>query len=165
MALLRPVLRRHDSKFKTDVYRLSVGYEFVDTDRAKLGLAIGAHVTKITAAITGNATVGGGAAQLETRRTKILAPLPTVGLFGSFEIAPRLTLSGRADYLSLKVGDYDGKLLNLEGRVAYRFLPNVGVGALYRFVDYRVGVEKKHWDGRFDYQFSGPSVFLEVGFK
>ena len=102
--------------------------------------------------------------QSVTRRRAALAPLPTLGLYGSIRVAPQVTLSGRADYLSLSVDNYDGRLFNAQAAATYRILENVGVGVAYRYVDYRVDVEKDDWDGRVKYKFRGPALFLQAGF-
>jgi hypothetical protein len=96
------------------------------------------------------------------RRQEFLAPIPTVGLYGSVEITNGLTLSGRIDYLSLKIGDYDGSLTNTQAAVAYQVLDNVAIGAMYRYVNYKVDVEKPTYTGRFQYEFSGPALFLRA---
>jgi hypothetical protein len=98
------------------------------------------------------------------RRRDVLAPLPTLGLFGTYEIANNLTLGGRVDFMSLGIDDYDGRLLNLLANLIYRFIENAGIGIGFRHVDYRVDVEKNDWVGRADYKFSGPTVFLSLGF-
>lgn len=62
----------------------------------------------------------GGATALQNDRqsTNFLAPLPTVGVFGTFELMPKVILTGRADCMSLKIGDYDGSIFN--GQAARR---------------------------------------------
>ena len=150
--------------FDTDVYRFTVGYAFVRNENMEIGAALGFHGADITLSISGQGSVGGPVQQIETRRTDFLAPLPTIGLFGTFEPMPRLTVGARVDFLSLSIGDYDGRLINAQASVAYRLFRNVGIGVAYRFVDYRVDVEKTNYVGRFAYEYSGPSAFLEIGF-
>lgn len=98
------------------------------------------------------------------RRRDLLAPLPTVGLYATYQIAPRLTGSVRGDFLALKVGDYKGNLINAQASLGYRVTKNIGIGAMYRFVRYRLEISKSNWDGRVDYRFSGPALYLEAGF-
>jgi len=73
-------------------------------------------------------------------------------------------VNGRVDYLSLAYGDYDGGVTNVQVGAAYRFSPHVGIGAMYRYVDYDVDIDKDAWTGSLAYQFSGPAVYLEVAF-
>lgn len=167
------------SQFDTDVYRFAVGYSFIRNDKADVGVALGLHVTQFSVGLAGQATVGttttptptgsspaglSPSATFESRKRDALAPLPTIGLFGTYQVAPKWTVGGRVDYLSLKVSDYDGRLLNAQASVTYRLFKNVGIGAQYRFVDYDLGIEKERWNGDISYQFKGPALFLQAAF-
>lgn len=152
------------SGFDTDVYRLTLGYAFVRRPNFEIGGAIGLHATNFAVEFSGQGTVGNQAASFQSRRHEFLAPLPTVGLFGTVQVARGLTLGARIDYLSLSMGDYDGRLINTQATLAYRIFRNVGIGVMYRYVDYRVDVEKERFTGRLAYSFSGPAFFIEAGF-
>lgn len=152
------------SKFSSDIYRFTVGYTFYRSEDAEFGGAIGLHATDFEVKLSGEAQVAGGpATQTVTRRRKALAPLPTLGLFGSVRLVPKVTLSARADYLSLSIDDYDGRIVNAQAAVTYRVFDNVGIGAAYRYVDYKLDVDKD-WHGRLRYEFNGPALFLHAGF-
>ncbi|XHS00857.1 hypothetical protein ACFB49_24580 [Sphingomonas sp. DBB INV C78] len=159
-----PVNANVSSKFTTDVYRLTVGYAFLRKENYEFGAALGLHATDFEVKLEGQGSVGGAASSVQARKRDVLAPLPTIGLFGAWEIAPKLTINGRVDYLSLKIDDYDGRLINAQAAISYRFHKNIGAGVMYRYVDYRVDVDKENWQGRVSYEFSGPSIFLQVGF-
>lgn len=160
-----PVGVRLDSGFDSSVYRATVGYAFVKDDNTRIGAALGVHATDFTVRLSGAARVGEATVTGATRRRTLLAPLPTIGLFARQQIAPGVTLSGRIDYLSLKISDYKGRLVNAQGAVTWRFARNFGIGAMYRYVDYRVDVDKPRWNGRLKYGFSGPALFLRAGFR
>ena len=152
------------SEFKTDVYRLGVGYSFIKNDKADVGVVVGLHVTQFTVGLKGQGHVGGAALSTENRKRDALAPLPTVGLYGTYQAMPKLTLNGRVDYLSLKVSDYDGRLVNVQASAAYRVWKNVDVGVMYRYVDYNLGIEKDRWNGEVSYTFKGPALFAQAAF-
>lgn len=160
-----PIGARVSSSFDSSIYRVTAGYSFVRNQNTRVGAALGLHATDFEVSLSGDAQVGGVIGQAAARRRSFLAPLPTLGLFASQRLAPDLTLSGRADYLSLKVGDYSGRLLNAQASIVWRFAKNVGVGAMYRHVNYRVDVDKERWNGRLRYAFSGPALFVQVGFR
>jgi hypothetical protein len=153
-----------ESEFDSKVYRASVGYSFVRKPNVELGVALGLHATDFAVGLEGQATVGAQTAVFQARRKELLAPLPTIGIYGTYEIAPRVELGGNFDYLSLGIGDYDGKLVNAEANISYRLFKNFGIGLAYRYVDYRLDVEKEAYTGRLTYEFSGPVVFLVAGF-
>lgn len=153
-----------ESGFDTDVYRLVVGYELIHRPTYELGIALGVHATNIKAEISGQGSIGGAGASLQAREEEVLAPLPTIGLFGAVEAMPRLTFNGRVDYLSLKIDQYKGRLINAQAAVSYEIIDHVSLGINYRYVDYRLDVDKERVEGRLAYRFSGPSVFLRIGF-
>lgn len=150
--------------FNTDIYRLGLGWAFVRNENVEFGAVIGLHATNLEFSMEGQGRVGAQPISTQNRRTEFLAPLPTIGLFANWQIAHNLTLNARADYLSLKVGDYKGRLINFQTSLAWRFAGNFGAGITFRYVDYRVDVEKTNYVGRLDYQFLGPAIFIEVGF-
>jgi opacity protein-like surface antigen len=153
-----------DTKFDTSIYRLTAGYSFYRTTQAEAGVGFGLHVTDITTRLSGTGTVGGGTASFQNEGHDVLAPLPTVGLFGTYRFTDQLSVRGRADYLSLTIGDYHGRLTNAFGGLDWRFTKNVGAGVGYRYVKYNLRVEKSNFHGEVDYTFKGPTFFLNVGF-
>ncbi len=150
--------------FSTDIYRLTVGYSFIRNETTEVGAAIGLHATDLTFSISGQGSTGGAPVTVQTRRKDFLAPMPTIGLYGTFQLMPNVNLNARADYLSLGIGDYDGSILNAQASVSYRFTRNFGIGVGYRYVDYDLDVTKPNYVASFDYKFWGPSIFLEAGF-
>jgi hypothetical protein len=152
------------SKFDTDIYRLSLGWAFVRKPSWEMGVALGLHATDIKTELSGQGHIGAATSQVQTRRDKVLAPLPTIGLFGSVEPVKDLTFSGRIDVLSLKIDKYDGRLVNAQLGMTWRFMKNIGAGVAYRYVDYRLDVTETNAIGRFAYKFHGPSLFMTLGF-
>lgn len=159
-----PVNASVTAGFDTDVYRFVVGWAFVRRPGLEVGAAIGVHATDFGVSFEGEGRIGGASAQIQRRRENLFAPLPTVGMFAALEALPGVTVGGRVDYLSLSIDDYDGRLINARASVSYRITSHLGVGAMYRHVDYRVDVGKENVSGRFAYSFSGPAVFVEAGF-
>lgn len=160
-----PVGVEVSSKMQSDIYRLTVGYAVFRNDRAELGAAIGLHATNFEIALQGDADVGVGVIRQQNSKRTFLAPMPTVGVFGTFEVTPRVILTGRADYLSLDIGDYDGSILNAQAAISYKVTDMIEVGAAYRYVDYGLDVDKGRYTASVDYDFSGPAVFIRAGFR
>jgi hypothetical protein len=161
-----PVSAQIDSDFDSKVTRVSGGYSFVKNESAELGLVFGAHVTNFEVGMSGTFSSGGGAPATFRREARdATIPLPTVGLFGSVALAPALALHGRADVFSFSHRGYDGRLLNLQANVTWHFTPNIGIGAGYRFNDYRVEADRgEDFRGRLEYEFRGPQLFVEARF-
>jgi hypothetical protein len=159
-----PVAATVKSDFDSAVYRLSVGWSFLRKPNVEMGAAIGLHATDFKISLDGQGSVNGATAQSEARRKKLLAPLPTLGIYGNYEAAPGFVIGGNADFLSLKYGHYDGRLINAQAEASYRVFKNIALGVMYRYVDYRVDVTKTEWKGRLTYKFNGPAIFLLAGF-
>ena len=150
---------------ESNTYRIGVGYSFVKTDTAELGVSAGFHITRFNTSFVGTGSVnGGGQAVLVSTNRGVTAPLPTLGLYGSYSLSKMFSLTGRADYLSIKIGDVKGKLIDTQAGVAARVFKHVSVGAGYRYVEYDVKAEKGKFLGTLNYQFHGPVVFAELAF-
>lgn len=145
-----------NSEFRSDIYRLSAGYSFVRDAQKEFGVALGLHATDISASITAS-SVGSEAGD-------VLAPLPTIGVYGAYAFTPRWLLAGRVDIFSLKYEQYDGALTNATLGVDYRFARNFGVGAAYRYIDYDLRVSATRYNGGINYRFSGPLLYLTTSF-
>jgi hypothetical protein len=156
---------RVDSKFVSDVYRLTVGYAFVRTKDAEIGGAIGVHGTDFDLSLAGEASLNGTPVVGGViRRKEVFIPLPTVGLFGTVEVAPKVVLNARIDYLSLSIDRYGGRLLNAQAAASYRVTRHLDIGAMWRSVDYRLDIERDRWQGRVRYKFNGPELFARLVF-
>ena len=93
-----------------------------------------------------------------------LVPLPTAGLYGTYKVSDQVSLRGRVDFLSLKYEDYDGKLINWMASIDWRFAKNWGVGLGYRYVDYDLEATSTDFRGEINYNFKGPTLFLNAAF-
>lgn len=153
-----------DTRMRTRTYRLSAGYAFLkDTDR-EAGLLVGAHVTDALISVRGAATVNGQFVGAFTERRSETLPAPTIGLYGNYRLDTRWELNGRVDVFKLNIGDYDGRLVNLQANALYRVTPNVGVGLGWRYHDLRVDADARNFSGDLKYRMSGPQLFLQAGF-
>lgn len=153
------------SRFDSDIYRLTVGYAFFRNQNLELGGALGVHGTDFDIELAGEASIGGTpVAGGVVRRKKVFVPLPTVGVFGTFQVAPKVVVNARVDYLSLSIDRYDGRLLNAQAAVSYRVMKHLDIGAMWRSVDYRLGIERDRWQGQVRYRFSGPALLARLVF-
>ncbi len=159
-----PVTANVASQFDSQVYRVGLGYSFFKTPDAEVGAVLGLHVTDFKVALQGDGLVNGQPVSSRREQREEVVPLPTLGVYAGVAFAPNWLASGRIDVLSLKVGDYRGKLLNMQANLIYRFTPNVGVGLGYRFDDYRLRATRDDWRGKLEYKFSGPQVLMDIGF-
>ena len=159
-----PINTTVNSFFDTDVYRLSVGYSFLKRPNAEMGAMLGAHVTTFDFGIS---AIGENIERVEAA-ADTLAPLPTIGLYGSYAFSPRWLMQGRVDYFTLEYEEYSGNFLNFNVGLEFQLAKHVGLGAGYRYVDLEFTAEKTlsvgsvsdDFSGEFQYHYSGPTLYL-----
>jgi hypothetical protein len=149
---------------ESDTIRIVGGYAPIRGDNYELGGSLGFHVTKFKAQVLGIGSVNGTTSALVAKAADQTAPLPTLGLYGNYTISPLFTLNARVDYLSLKIGDYSGKLIDTRGTVSVRPLRYLSLGGGYQYVEYDVSARKKAFTGKVTYKFRGPVLFAELDF-
>jgi hypothetical protein len=159
-----PVDAEVTARLGSDIYRFTVGYSFINNPKFEMGASLGAHVTSFIVALEGEATVGGTTTPLEATRRRLLAPLPTAGLYAEWRPMDRLVIGAKADSLSIKIDDFRGRLLNLQASASYEVIDNLAIGVAWRRVRYRIDVDREDWTGQLRYRFDGPAAFLEWRF-
>lgn len=161
-----PVSATLDSRFRSNVGRASLGYSFIRTPQFELGAVGGAHVTKFAMLLEGTAATAGGGTSVRREEQNATVPLPTLGVYGGYNFASSgWAITWRADVFALKHDGYDGRLLNAQGDVLYRFSPNVALGGTVRYMDYRLRSDSNHdLRGEVNYKFRGPQLFVQLGF-
>jgi hypothetical protein len=156
-----PIGATINTKFDSTIYRLTGGWSFIRNQQAEAGLSFGLHSTDFKTQLSGQTNSGAG---FQTEGVNQLVPLPTVGLYGSYLVTPQVVLRGRLDFLSLKYGDYDGRLTNWLAAVDWRLTKNFGIGAGYRYVDYKLEATKDNFTGEVQYTFKGPTLYVNAVF-
>jgi len=119
------------SKVETDldmtVVRGSYAWSFFKNDNFDLGISGGLYVLgtdfKIEAADLGR-----------VQSTNFTAPLPVIGLRGSFALTPQWFIRQSFDYFYIKYGDYEGQLVDFNVALEWDFWKYAGVGVGYNFV-------------------------------
>lgn len=150
--------------FDSDIYRFTIGNRLFQRPNLEIGVAIGLHGTDFAVFVEGEGSVSGSPGAFRQEARSVFAPLPTIGAFLSARPAPKVHVNARFDWLSLTIDGYTGRLINTEVSAAYSIHKNIDVGAMYRLVDYGLKASKDDWNGRVDYKFSGPAIFVQVGF-
>ena len=159
-----PIAAEVDSGFTSDIYRLTIGYSLIRNERFEFGPALGLHATDFDIFVSGEARLAGNQIAQTVRSRDFLAPLPTVGLYGTWQATPWITANARVDYMSLAIDDYDGGVTNVQAGVSYAFTENFDLGVQYRYVDYDLTIDKDDWAGDLTYTFKGPVIVLRASF-
>jgi hypothetical protein len=159
-----PVAATVSGSFASRLYKAHVTWFPVRTDQAEIGLSLGAHVTEFRLVVEGEGTIGNVAGGAREERREVTAPLPNLGISGSYEVIDRVRLSAKANYLQLEVDELTGGLTDFEASVAYEVTENFAIGAGYRSLGYRLDVERERFEGKVRYEFEGPFAFVMASF-
>jgi len=153
-----PVNTAVDTTFDSDVWRVAYRYSPIDECGNELAFLLGAHSTTIKTSMSGPSGSLAQSASLDF-------PLPTIGVRGGWRFADNWRLTGFAQLLKVKIGDYDGGLYNGAAAVEWAFLPQAYAGLGYNYYKYTLTSTKERARGEFDFRFDGPTLYLAWAFR
>jgi len=116
-----PVSADVTSVFRQGIIKLAYNYQFLRREKFDLGLSAGIHTMKLRSDIV---TADGSRA--ETRKTN--APLPVLGLQGSYRFSPRWRFVGSTEWFDVQTGDTQGTFLDALFSIEYDISDRYGVG-------------------------------------
>lgn len=103
-----------ESFFSTRVFSAGYLYTLASTPSAFFATYFNLYVLDVSAGLKADASVGLKANAIEyNQEIGITAPLPEVGVIGSFELAPWMQLNGGLGFFVLNTGNFGGQLNNL----------------------------------------------------
>jgi hypothetical protein len=152
-----PVNTSVSSSFDSDVLRVAYRYSPINEGGNELAFLLGLHYTKLSTSIASAAGTVSDSASVDV-------PLPTIGVRGGVRFADNFRVTGFAQALKLKVGDYDGELINAGAAVEWAFLPNAYAGVGYNYYKYELTSDKDRARGQFNFRFDGPTLYAAWAF-
>jgi len=148
-----PVNTKVDTTFDSDVYRIAYRWSPINENGNELAVLLGAHVTTLKAKMhSATGTISDDAS--------VDFPLPTIGIRASARFADNWRVTGFGQALKLKIGDYDGSLLNGSIAAEWAFMPHAYGGLGYNYYKYKLTAEKENAKGKFDFRFDGPALYV-----
>jgi hypothetical protein len=145
---------------------LAYEYDFIVRENFSLGASIGIHNFNYSLGISGTAvsptTAGMPVSFFE--RASADGPMPLIGLSAIWRITPSFYLTALAQGLKVTVNPYSGSLQNYGLTATWQPFRNFGVGAGYDYFLLRASVDSHTFNGRLDWRYSGPRVFLSASF-
>lgn len=151
-----------NSYFDTKVTRLSYSYKFYDSARSRVAFSAGLHRTSLATGIT--EIDGLDPADPKAVAAEATAPLPVIGISGSWKFNERWSVAGRAQVFRLSVAEYSGRLDHAAVNLEYDPFKYVGFGVGYDLFSINLDIEEKHWQGSVRYRFHGPLLYIKGHF-
>jgi len=129
--------------------------KFRSSERHEFGLGLGIHWLEIGAFIEGNAVVNGAQAGFRRESVSAKAPLPNIGAWYTYSFSPKWALKARLDWLSAKIDEYDGTLINAAVGLNYQMFKHAGLGLSYNLFDLDLNINKRGWHGNVNTAYEG----------
>ncbi|WP_394132161.1 hypothetical protein [Shewanella maritima] len=160
-----------------DILRIGYGYDLFLGDDYNFGASIGVHTMFVKTIFEGEIGICSptpilqqGHCQDVTANPRVVdnnttAPLPNIGLFGSYEFLPGWTIAAHAQYFALKYDDVKGSLVDIRASVDAMINENWSLTFGYNYyevdVDYKqtasaVSIDFHIADYNLNYSFTGP---------
>jgi hypothetical protein len=153
------------TSFQSDVTRVGLGYSLLKTPTAEAGVLIGVQFTRYRLALMGEGRINNEPPESRSVEESDSGPLPTVGIYGSFALAPNWSMQMHADYLPVDSRRLRGRLGMAELNLYRQLTPNLAAGVGVRHVRYKLDRKSSgELTGRFEYRFTGPQVIVEATF-
>lgn len=154
---LFPIDTTIDSDFDLTIYKIAYTWSFMKRDNGYLGVTAGLYIADVGTRITGpviGEREGGGAT----------APLPVFGLRGQYDITDKLSFRGSGKIFVLEHQDFDGSLYDFYAGLDYQLFNHVAIGIGINSVKMKIGIKKKNFDGKLDWQYDGGLLFFKFDF-
>lgn len=148
-----------DASSDFTLYRLFFGRSFAKTDRVDFGIGAGIHWLDMSALIEGSVLVN-NTVTFRRERVAASAPLPNIGAWYDYSLAPRWAIKARADWFQASIDEYDGRLVNFQAGINYAWFRHSGIGIAYNYFELDAGVNNPVWTGSAEIQFKGPYAFV-----
>jgi hypothetical protein len=124
-----------NSSLSFNMYRAMYQYSFYRNDQVELAVIPGLYLAKTNfmLAASGNITANGTPVTSGFSQTNenITLPLPSVGVLANYQITPKLLTQIRTDFFYLKIGNFEGSMMEFYAGLEYRLLKQFGLGAAY----------------------------------
>ena len=149
-----------ESFFSTRVLTLGYGYSLLQTPTSSITPYVALYLADWEAGI------GKTQGILAPARGDIslIAPLPMIGTVVHSAIASRLFIMGNVGLFFLRVGDYEGSIIEINAQLAYQLLPFLRIGGGYAVFAVDVKATAPDFRGEVRYKFDGPSLSASVSF-
>ena len=148
------------------LYRVFVGRLISSGQKHSLGAGLGIHALNVGAFVEGNIKTDNELIDGEFRRARVsaLIPLPNIGGWYHWAPTKKFALITRVDWFGLTIDQYSGGLWNVSPGIRYQIVKNFGLGIDYKFLLFTARVNEDNWKGKFDMDFTGPTVTLHGNF-
>ncbi|RKX35243.1 MAG: hypothetical protein DRP71_04310 [Verrucomicrobia bacterium] len=144
--------------------RISAAYVFRTSKKSELAVALGFHLTQMSAGIGLKVAAGGEEASGSKDMDLPVIPLPSLGLYWGIRLGEKWTVRLRGDFFALTYDDYSGSLISARAEGLYDFSDHWGVGAGLNYYELSIEADKERFTGKTEFGYWGPNLFVRYLF-
>lgn len=156
-----------DGEIKFSIYELAYEYAFIRGESYEVAASLGLHYADFEATLGGVVTSTGTGGTAEGRVEKagsVGAPLPVLGLRGTWLLSPTFSIDVSGQFFSLTYGDIDGNIQDYRALLNWQPKSWLGLGIGYDRFAVDVDVDADNFKGTMDWTYQGPMIFYSVAF-
>jgi hypothetical protein len=160
-----PLSAQVRAKFNFSVIEVAYEYAFLRRERYELDASFGLHHTTVDASLAAHAEESGGTLTEDLNDSaRIHAPLPVIGLAGTWMLSKDFWLEASAQFFVLSIDPYNGHLENYRAALTWQPRPWLGLGIGYSLFSINTDIESQGWHGGLDWNYGGPMLFYRSSF-
>ena len=141
------------TEFDEEIFKVSYRFRSIDKPRANLDLSFGLH-------ITGFRTAMRNLGNPQSSEHEANAPLPVLGLSGSYQFANRWRVVGTAEWFDVRSGDLHGKFSDVRAAVEHDTFSRAGFGFGINRVDLQFDAGDRAFKGLIDLRFDAAMAYV-----
>jgi hypothetical protein len=160
-----PVDAEVRAEFSFEVVEIAYEYAFRRGERYELCASMGIHYTRLDASLEATAEASNGTLSEDLSGAgRVHAPLPVIGLSGTWSLSHDLWLEASAQFFALSVEEYDGYLERYGASLSWQPRSWLGIGVGYNLFAVDVEVANNGFNGALDWRYGGPMLFYRASF-
>jgi hypothetical protein len=154
-----------ESQIKLEVSEVDYEWAFLHQPTYEVAASFGVHYSKLSLQLAGTASVFDQNGNVTTttfvsKTNSLPAPLPVLGIRGSWAVAPNVLLDAQVQYFRVSVDGYDGNWSDARAGATWMFTRHFGAGLGYDHFATRVRVERPGFNGRLRVGYGGLQAFV-----
>ena len=145
------------SSFDQSIIKLAYRYQFMNRPRLDMAASFGLHTLQVEQSLR---TTNG----LLAASSSADAPLPVLGIQGSYRFTPKWRITGSAEWFDVQAGDLKGTFLDALVAVEHDTFEKVGFGFGFNRLELDVEAGDKNLRGQVDLTFDAAVIYVKGGF-
>lgn len=157
-----------DSFLDNDIFTVTYRHSFINNGKTEAGFTAGLSAFRFDLGVKGTGSVDNGVDPPEIREAEagdtIMIPVPAFGMYINHAFSKKWILRMSAGFLSLDIGDIEGRYLTTSVTVDYIITKHFGLGGGFTRQDVNVSNTGDDNPYIIEYRVGGPTLYFSLVF-